>query len=104
MEATARVVEPGVTYGDREPVRIYVRERGQRIDLDDDGRAVEKAGVTGRGWLDVAERIVAQEGFNVNRRGAVFVPVVAGRDIDRLAERLAATTADVYAALLELDG
>jgi hypothetical protein len=48
--------------------------------------------------------VVAEEGFNVNRRGVVFVPVIEGRDIDELASRLAETSVAVYAALLELSG
>jgi hypothetical protein len=103
MEALAEVVQPGPSYDRVEPVRIHVRTRGRRIDLDDGGRAVEKAGVGGRGWLPVAEEVVAAQGFNVNRRGVVFVPVVAGRDLDELARRLAATSVDVYSALLELE-
>jgi hypothetical protein len=51
VEALAEVVEPGPFYDGGEPVRIHVRTRGRRIDLDDGGRAVEKAGVRGRGWL-----------------------------------------------------
>jgi hypothetical protein len=42
------------------------------------------------------------EGFNVNRRGALFVPAVEGRDIAMLALRLAETAGTVYLALLEL--
>jgi hypothetical protein len=103
MEAVAEVVEPGPSYDGAEPVRIHLRTRGRRIDLDDGGRAVEKAAVRGRGWLPVAEEVVAAEGFNVNRSGVVFVPVVAGRDLDELARRLAATSVDVYSALLELE-
>jgi hypothetical protein len=42
-------------------------------------------------------------GFNVNRRGALFVPAVEGRDIAMmLALRLAETAGTVYLALLEL--
>jgi hypothetical protein len=103
METVAEVIETGLFYDGIEPVRIHVRTRGRRIDLDEGGRAVEKAGPSGRGWLAVAERVVAVEGFNVNRRGVVFVPVVAGRDIDELARRLGATSVDVYSALLELE-
>jgi hypothetical protein len=102
VETVAEVIEPGPFYDGAEPVQIHVRTRGRRIDLDDGGRAVEKAG-DGGNWLPVAERVVAAEGFNVNRCGVVFVPVVAGRDLGELAERLAATSVDVYAALLELE-
>ncbi len=97
------MIEPGLSFGDGEPVRINVRSRERRIDLDDGGRAVEKSGARGRAWLEVVDGVVAREGFNVNRRGVLFVPVVAGRDIDELAERLAATALDVYDALLELE-
>jgi hypothetical protein len=30
------------------------------------------------GWFPVAERVVVEEGLNVNRAGVVFVPVVEG--------------------------
>jgi hypothetical protein len=55
------------------------------------------------GWLERAERIVAAEGFNFNRRGVVFVPAVAGRDIALRAVRLADASRAVYLALLELE-
>jgi hypothetical protein len=103
MAVVANVVEPGPTYGDGEAVRIHIRTRGRRVDLHDDGRAVAKAGATPPGWLELVDRIVAEEGFNVNRRGVLFVSVTLGRDLDELAERLAGTAVDVYSALLELD-
>jgi hypothetical protein len=56
------------------------------------------------GWLPVAKRVVAEEGFNVNRAGVVFVPVVEGRDLAMLALRLADTSRAVFAELLELSG
>jgi hypothetical protein len=87
-----------LTYDGAEPVRIRVRKRGRRIDIDDDGTAVRKADVGG--WRETAERTVEEEGFNVNRAGVVFVPVVEGRDIAELAERLAATSLAVYGELL----
>ncbi len=51
---------------------------------------------------EAVARLVAEEGFNVNRRGAVFVPADEGRDIAMLALRLAETAGTVYLALLEL--
>jgi hypothetical protein len=45
---------------------------------------------------------VAEEGFNVNRAGVVFVPGFEGRDLAMLALRLADTSRAVYAELLEL--
>jgi photosystem II stability/assembly factor-like uncharacterized protein len=104
IDVTERVVEPGPAYGDGEPVLIRIRKRGHRYDIDDDGAAWTKAGASGRVALDAAERVVAEEGFNVNRRGVVFVPAVEGRDIARLAERLAECSLAVYAELLELSG
>jgi hypothetical protein len=104
VEVSERVVEPGPAYGDGEPVRIRIRKRGHRYDIGDDGAAWSKAGASGRAALEAAARVVAEEGFNVNRRGVVFVPAVEGRDIARLAERLADCSLAVYAELLELSG
>jgi hypothetical protein len=53
------------------------------------------------GWLARVEDLVAIEGFNVNRRGVLFVPAVEGRDISALAFRLAETSRKVYLTLLE---
>jgi hypothetical protein len=103
-ELSERVVEPGPAYGDGEPVRIRIRKRGRRYDIDDDGTAWAKAGASGRQALEAAEHVVAEDGFNVNRSGVVFVPAVEGRDIDGLASRLADCSLDVYAELLELSG
>lgn len=95
------VLNTGIAYASDEPVTVHVRKREHRYDLSDSGRAVQQAGRP-EGWLAVAERIAAAEGFNVNRSGAVFVPVVEGRDIASLVLRLADTSRDVYVALLEL--
>jgi hypothetical protein len=94
-------LDTGQSYVEGEPTRIFIRKRGRRYDLDDRGRAVELAGRPS-GWLPVAERIVAEEGFNVNRAGVVFVPAVEGRDLALLALRLADTSHAVFAELLEL--
>jgi len=47
--------------------------------------------------------VVAAEGFNVNRRGVIFVPAVEGRDIAALVRRLALTSRTAYLTLLELE-
>jgi hypothetical protein len=65
--------ETGQLFIPGEPVRILARKRGRNYDLDDRGRATELAGKL-TGWLPVAQRLVAEEGFNVNRAGVVFVP------------------------------
>jgi hypothetical protein len=91
----------GLSYREGNPVMIEVRKRGHRYDLSDEGAAVQQARV--RGWLPVAEAVVAEEGFNVNRGGVVFVPAVEGRDLAALAARLAETSLAVYQELLEAD-
>ena len=102
-ERSERVVTRELTYADGERVRIVVRKRGWRYDLDDRGDAVAKAAALGvpRDWLERAEAVVAEEGFNVNRSGVVFVPAVEGRDLADLAFRLADCAYAVHMALLE---
>ena len=92
-----------LTYVDGEPVRVSVRRRAHRVDIDDGGEGVERAGRP-PGWLPVAEAVVERHNLNVNRRGVVFVPAVIGRDIDQLARRVAEASYAVHAALLELTG
>jgi hypothetical protein len=95
-ESEERRVETG-------PFPIMVRKRGNRYDLDDDGEAIARARALGApaDWLAIAERVVARESFNVNRRGVMFVPVVEGRDLASLAVRLADCAESVHAALLD---
>jgi hypothetical protein len=88
-------------YAAGRPVRVHVRKRLHRYEFDDGGGAVAAAGRP-PGWMDVAERVVAEEGLNVNRGGVVFVPGVEGRDLGRLANKVAATSVAVYVALLDL--
>jgi hypothetical protein len=95
------VLETGVDYRSGEPVQVRLRRRGNRVHLDDGGNAVQHAGRPS-GWLDVAERVVAADGFNINRRGVVFVAVGRGRDLAPLALRLSDTSLGVYLALLDL--
>jgi hypothetical protein len=98
------VLDTGLEYARGEAVRIFVRKRGHRWDFGDEGRAVQLAGKPAR-WLATAERVVAEEGMNVNRAGVVFVPAVErpDRDLAALALRLGAVSQAVYAELLELD-
>lgn len=96
-------LESGLRYREGEPVRIRERRREHWVELDDEGRAVELAGRPA-GWLPVAERVVAEEGMNVNRAGRVFVRVHERRDLDGLRRRLGESSLAVYEALLdELD-
>ncbi len=94
-------LDTGLEYARGRPVRVHVRKRGIRYELDDVGGAVAAAGEP-EGWMPVAERVVAGVGLNVNRPGRVFVQVVEGRDLDRLVEQVAEASLAVYTALLEL--
>jgi hypothetical protein len=94
-------LDAGVDYTDGKPVRIRVRKRLHRYDFDDEGGAVALAGKPS-GWHEMAERVVAREGFNVNRAGVVFVQAVESRPLAALAVRLAYCSAAVFATLLEL--
>lgn len=91
------VLDTPLVYAQNDPVR----KRDRRYELSDEGGATRRAGKP-RGWLEVADRLVAADGFNVNRRGVVFVPVVEGRDLASLALRLADASRAVFVALLEL--
>ena len=99
-ESSEVLVDSRLTYRSGDPVRIRVRQRGRRYDLADDGAAVSLAGKPS-GWLERVEHVVAGDGFNVNRRGVIFVPAVEGRDIAALTLRLADTSRSAYLTLLE---
>lgn len=94
------VVDSGLAYGDGEPVLVLVRKRLHRYLLTDRGRAVEKSGKP-PGWREPAEWAV--QPMNIDRRGTVFVPVNAGRDLDDLVVRLADASRAVHEVLLVLD-
>jgi hypothetical protein len=101
-EHAEATVEPGPSYRDGAPVRVRVRKRGRRYDMDDEGAAVRLA-ERPHGWLDVATSVAVADALNVNRGGVVFVPAVEGRDLAALASRVAVTSARLYGELLELD-
>jgi tRNA pseudouridine38-40 synthase len=93
--------DSGLAYRPGDPVVVRIRHRERRYELTDDGAAVRLAGHP-TGWFDAAEHVVARAGLNVNRSGVVCVPAVEGRDIARLATRVAETSREVYVTLLEL--
>jgi hypothetical protein len=99
------LVDSGREWVPGEPVKIRIRKRGGWTELDDRGEAVRRAGKP-RGWFEVADRIVAEEGMNVNRAGVVFVAYGerSGHDLETLTGRLADSALDVYNTLLELSG
>ena len=101
-DRTGVVHETGLAYVPGRPVRVRVRRRGHRVDLDDLGGAVAVAGRP-LGWRTAAERAVAALGWNVTRDGVVFMQAVEGRDIDALVHRTAEASAAVLAALFALE-
>jgi hypothetical protein len=82
------VLDSEAAYADGAPVRIHVRRRSGRIDIDDLGEAAARA-PRDPGWLGVAERSVEMDSLNVNRRGVVFVQASATGRALRLAPRIA---------------
>ena len=101
-DGAEKMVAFDVTYAGGEPVQVRVRRRAHRVDIDDRGEAVARAGRP-PGWLAVAEEVVERHNLNVNRRGVVFVPAVVGRDVESLARRIAEASLAVHSALIELD-
>jgi hypothetical protein len=99
-ETTVR--DTGLEYARGRPVRVRVRRRGIRYDIDDLGGALEAA-QRPPGWREAAERTVAEEGLNVTRAGEVCVQIVEGRDVDAIVRKLARTSLAVYDAVLDLD-
>ena len=104
-EAASRsgiVRETGLSYAPGRPIRVSVRRRGVRYDINDMGGAVALAGRP-PGWLEAAERAVEELGWNVNREGVVFMQAVEGRDIDALVRRTGEASAAVLEALLAFE-
>lgn len=96
------LTDTGATYDRTTAVQVRVRRRGHVCHLDDDGTAVRLSGRP-TGWFGLVDSLMAVEGFNVNRRGVIFVPVAADRDIPALMARLGAASRTAYLALIELD-
>jgi hypothetical protein len=101
-ERTETVREMGLSYAPGRPIRVRVRRRGVRYDISDMGGAVAFAGRP-PGWLVAAERVVETLGWNINRKGVVFVQAVEGRDIDALVRRTGEASAAVLEALFALE-
>ncbi len=104
-EAAARTGVLRVTdmaYMPGRPVRVSVRKRGHRYNIDDMGTAVAIAGRP-PGWREAAERAVQALGWNINHEGVVFMQTVEGRDIDAFVQRTAEASVSVLEALLEIE-
>ena len=99
IEGEDVVVGTDLSYGATERVDVFVRKRGWKFDVSDGGRAVEVAGRP-VGWLEVAERVVADHWINVDRRGVVFVQSNEAR-LDALVARVAECSVALHGELLE---
>ena len=99
---TGLVRHTELSYAPSRPVRVAVRSRGGRVEIDDVGGAVAMAGRP-RGWREAAERAVAALGWNVTRDGVVFVQAAADRDVDDLVRRTAEASLAVRDAILALE-
>jgi len=95
--------DTGLAYAQGRPARVHVRKRGRWYHLDDVGGAIALAGWS-PGWMEAAERVAAEEGLNVTRRGRVFVSAIEGRDVEALIRKVAETSLALHDTLLELDG
>jgi hypothetical protein len=102
-ERGTTTVDSGLSYLPGEPVTVLVHKRQMRCELHDGGRAIALAGRP-PGWRTAAKRVVDDAALNIARDGRIFVLVNMGRDLDELAARLAETSADVYDAVLDLQG
>src|SRR5438094_7884748 len=95
------LLDSGLQYGDGEPVLVAVRKRERRVDIDDRGRGVEKAGKP-PGWLEVAREVVERDSLNVNRAGVVFVGSFEDRAYAPLVGRFAYRVLTDYEDILVL--
>lgn len=102
-ERGATTADSGLSYLPGEAVTVLVRKRGIRYDLGDEGRAIALAGRP-PGWRAAAARVVGDAALNLARDGRVYVLAVEGRDLDALAAQVAETSANVYDAVLDLQG
>lgn len=100
---TESVIETGLEYGPRDPVRVRVVRRPHRVSVTDDGAAIVRAGRP-RGWRDVAERVSQELVVNVSRNGVVSLPVVrVGPPEEEIVNRIAEASVGLYQEVLELD-
>lgn len=99
---TEIVLETSVSYADGSPVRIRVRRRSGKLDIDDLGGAVTSVSPAGD-WLAAARRSVDEDSLNVNRRGVVFVQAFSEETAARLAPRVAEASRRLELALIDAD-
>lgn len=101
MSATAHE-ETGLSYRPGDPVLVRVRRRERRIEVSDEGGALDRGG--GReGWRELATRLERELDVNISRQGVVSLPVVpAGPGLETIVARIAEASLTFYQELLEL--
>jgi hypothetical protein len=93
--------ERGLEYLPGRPVRVRVRVRGTRVDVDDMGGAVAVCGMP-QGWREAAEGAVNALGWNMRRNGVLFMQAPHGRRLAWIIDRTAQASAAVCDAILRL--
>ena len=102
-EVRSAVRRTELAYMPGRPVRISVRRRGHRYDIDDMGAAVAMSGRP-PGWRAAAERAVRELDWNINREGVVFMQTLEGRDIDWFVRRTAEVSVALLQTILDAEG
>lgn len=91
----------GLEYAPGSPVRVRVRVRGARVDVDDMGGAIAMCG-TPPGWHEAAERAVAELGWNVRRNGVVCMQAPRARRLAWIIDGTAQASVAVCDTILQL--
>jgi hypothetical protein len=97
------IKDSGLEYTPGSPVRIRVRVRGARVDVDDMGGAIAACG-TPPGWHEAAERAVAEFGWNVRRNGVVCMQAPRARRLTWIIDRTAHASVALCDTILQLGG
>jgi hypothetical protein len=98
------VIDTGLEYRPGDPVRIRVVHREHRIDVTDDGGAVDRAGRPS-GWRAAVGRVLDEFDVNITAAGVVSLPVVPiGPAEEPVVIRIGAASLALYQELLEVRG
>jgi hypothetical protein len=95
------IVETPLEYRPGEPVLVRVSRREHRVEVSDDGAALEKAGRS-RAWRAAADRVLEQYIVNISRHGVISLPVVRLCQEDVM-QRIAEASLALYQEILDLE-
>ena len=96
------LVDTGLRFRPTAPVLVRVTRRDRRINVTDDGAAIEMAGHP-PAWREAARRIGDEFVVNVSRHGAVSLPVVrVGPPEAEIVRRIGQASLAFYQELLDL--